>query len=117
MTVLPECGFEVWAGQAQMTAPDVPCSERPGAWFAGGVHLDLEGFDLPAEAHRLSALDAASVAAGTSLVSGLHEMTEWLRVDGQRVFIPHTPDYLEWPVLVSVTPPGLRQLPRPARRW
>lgn len=118
VTILPGTSFDVGAGQVEMLAPDVEDVESPGAMFTGGVSLDLEGFDLPVAAGEVTIDDAVRVAMATTLVSGLHEAMEWLRLDGRRPFCPHTPAFGEWAVLVSVASEAIERMlaqhPRPA---
>lgn len=118
ISYLPEHRFEADTGRAFMVAPRVVNVDDPSTTFAGSLVMDLESLPVPLDGSTVTLDAAIRVAICLALISASHELCEWLRLDGERVFTPHTPSYVEWTVLADIAAEAadlmLREHPAPA---
>jgi len=95
------------ADQVFAWGPDLPDVNDPTKTIDGALALDIEAitgklFD------RAEQIDAANdetrtrIAVAIAIANHLHEIAEWFRKDGERVFIAHFDDNSEFGVLASI---------------
>ena len=106
------CAEDSWSGAAALWGPDLVDVNDASTTVGGSVHVDLGAittnrFTSPDDAADVE--DAIRTAVALTLAHQLHEIAEWLSVDGQRVFDAHSDTGREWQVITAAAAAAAEQ--------
>lgn len=83
-------------------APHLIDADDPDEISPGDLSLGVDD-GHPGWITPTSGPEAVRLAVAILIAQQLHEVAEWIRYDGERVFIPHTdPNGVEWDVISRV---------------